>query len=52
LVARRIVFAVGAMALCGAMAADFAGVAGRAIGWNPLGLVEIVQLFVVAAISC
>ena len=52
MVARRIVFAIGATALCGAMAADFAGVAGRAIGWNPLGLVEVVQLFVVAAITC
>ena len=52
MIARRIVFAVGATALCCAMAADFAGVLGRALGWNPLGLVEVVQLFVVAAISC
>lgn len=33
------------------MAADFAGVVGRAIGWNPLGLVEVVQVCVVGAIS-
>ena len=51
MIARRIVFAVGAAALCGAMAADFAGVVGRALGWNPLGLVEVVQAFVVVAIS-
>ena len=51
MIARRIVFAIGATALCGAMLANFAGVVGRAFGWNPLGLVEAVQVFVVAAIS-
>jgi TRAP-type C4-dicarboxylate transport system permease small subunit len=44
-------FAIGSLALLGAMATDFIGVVGRHLGWTPLGLVEIVQLCVVGAIS-
>ena len=48
---RTVTFAFGSTCLLGAMAVDFAGVVGRAFGWNPLGLVEIVQVFVVGAIA-
>ena len=48
---RKVTFAFGSFSLLGAMTVDFAGVVGRAFGWNPLGLVEIVQLFVVGAIA-
>lgn len=48
---QTVTFAFGSACLLGAMAVNFAGVVGRAFGWNPLGLVEVVQLFVVGAIA-
>ena len=47
----KVAYGVGALGLLGAMAADFAGVAGRHLGHPVPGVIELVQVGVVLAAS-